>query len=107
MTRACGADDILEYSLLRRMFRKLRFQMIDDTDSWLARNFGSSTVLEGCSCHASVDHVVRTVSQHATTRKFAKEHLRATLLALLARQVAPPDTGAPTTSDTGGGIGCC
>ena len=30
MTRACGADDI-KNSLYRRLFRKLRFQMIDDS----------------------------------------------------------------------------
>jgi hypothetical protein len=30
MMRACGADDV-EGVLLRQMFRKRRFQMIDDT----------------------------------------------------------------------------
>jgi hypothetical protein len=30
MTRACGADDIKNMLYPRRLFRKLRFQMIDD-----------------------------------------------------------------------------
>jgi hypothetical protein len=34
MMRACGADDV-EVCLLRQMFRKLRFLMIDDNVGWL------------------------------------------------------------------------
>src|SRR5260221_7618732 len=49
MARACGADDIKNI-LHPALFRKLRFQMIDDSWSWV--NFLPYFAQAGWDCHA-------------------------------------------------------
>ncbi len=46
MMCACGADDGVLYLIIRQMFRKLRFQMIDYRSfPWQRRTIGSGVLI--------------------------------------------------------------